>query len=237
MNIKKRIMIVALAVCIISVLSLGSLAWFSYTDEVSNTFKVADSDTDGSPDFSIDVKESKTDAEGNKGDLDNDGVYDLTDDGNVYENIAPNEIILKDPAVTNTGDYSQYVRVNLVISKNFADQVAEEQGVAAAGIDMEVLFPGFDNDLWAENEFDESTYADYYIYAYYYDGVLGKGETINVFNQVHIPEGFEVGDMNFGTDGFKVNVKADAIQSDNIQGPAKAAFDSVNWTIGTVFQD
>jgi hypothetical protein len=43
--------------------------------------------------------------------------------------------------------------------------------------------------------------------------------------------------MNYGTDGFQIIVKADAVQSDNIEGPAHLAFTSIaNWPIGTSYK-
>lgn len=232
---KKKVLIVALAVCLVAILSIGTLAWYNYTDEVTNKFMVADSDQDGAPDFAIDVKESATDGDGNKVDADNDGEYDLTDTGNTYTDLAPGDLIFKDPVVTNTGDYAQWVRVNLLISKDFADQIAEEQGVAAEAIDMATLLPGFDAAMWSDSEFNDTAYTDYYIYAYYYAGELGADEAISVFTGVQIPETFTQEDMVYGTDGFQIIVKADAIQSENIAGPAKSAFATAAWEIGTAY--
>ncbi len=237
MNLSKRkVLVVALAVCLVAILSIGTLAWFNYTDEVTNKFMVADSDQDGAPDFAIDVKESATDEDGNKVDADGDEEYDLTDTGNTYTAIAPGDLIFKDPVVTNTGDYSQWVRVNLLISKDFADQIAQEQGVEAENIDMEILLPGFDSTMWDDSEFDDAVYTDYYIYAYYYVNELGADESISVFTGVQIPEAFTQEDMVYGTDGFQIIVKADAIQSENIADSAKEAFVTAGWEIGTTYE-
>ena len=232
---KKKVLVVALAVCLVAILSIGTLAWFNYTDEVTNKFMVADSDQDGAPDFAIDVKETATDEEGNPVDADGDGEDDLTDTGNTYTAIAPGDLIFKDPVVTNTGDYSQWVRVNLQISKDFADQIAEEQGVTAEDLDLATLLPGFDATMWDDSEFDDAAYADYYIYALYYGAELAAGDTISVFTGVQIPETFVQEDMIYGTDGFQIIVKADAIQTDNIAGPAKDAFATAGWEIGTAY--
>ena len=41
---KKKVFVTALAVCLIAILSMGSLAWFSHKDSVYNEFFVADSE-------------------------------------------------------------------------------------------------------------------------------------------------------------------------------------------------
>lgn len=233
---KKKVFVAALAICLIAILSMGTLAWFNASDEVTNTFMVADSDSDGTPDFSIDVKETKLDESGNKVDEDEDGVYDFTDEGNTYNKIAPGDLLFKDPVVTNTGDYSQWVRVNILISKDFADQVKEAQGVTdVEAINMAELLTGFDGALWASGEFNDTKYTDYYIYSYYYANELAKDETISVFTGVKIPSKFTQADMNYGTDGFKIIVRAEAIQSDNLAGPAQSAFAAAGWTVGETY--
>ena len=59
---KKRVFAVALAVCLIAILSLGSLAWFTDSDQVDNEFLIAGSQ-DGDKDkvFSVDVWEKTPD--------------------------------------------------------------------------------------------------------------------------------------------------------------------------------
>ena len=53
---KKKVVALALAVCLIAVLSMGSLAWFTDDDSVTNDFFIAGSE-DQDPDkvFSVDV--------------------------------------------------------------------------------------------------------------------------------------------------------------------------------------
>ena len=41
---KKKVLVTALAVSLIAILSLGTVACFNAKDEITNTFKVADSD-------------------------------------------------------------------------------------------------------------------------------------------------------------------------------------------------
>ena len=97
MTNKKKVFVVAVAVCLIAILSLSSLAWFSDADEVTNNFQVAGGENED-PDeiFSIDVMEAV--------DLDGDGKVDATvgydDDPNfvneaLYENIMPGDMLLE----------------------------------------------------------------------------------------------------------------------------------------------
>ena len=57
---KTKVVALALAVCLIAILSMGSLAWFTDDDSVTNDFLIAGSE-DQNPDdvFSVDVWEDK----------------------------------------------------------------------------------------------------------------------------------------------------------------------------------
>ena len=65
---KKKVLVASLAISLIAILSLGTLAWFSDSDEVTNKFHVAGGE-DSKPDeiFSVDVMEAV--------DADEDGTY------------------------------------------------------------------------------------------------------------------------------------------------------------------
>ena len=41
---KKKVFVTALAICLVAILSMGSLAWFNASDTITNKFKIADSD-------------------------------------------------------------------------------------------------------------------------------------------------------------------------------------------------
>ena len=58
-NTKKKVFVVALAICLVAIISMGSLAWFTASDSVDNTFKIADSNDDANDVFSIDLYEKK----------------------------------------------------------------------------------------------------------------------------------------------------------------------------------
>ena len=77
---KKKVFVTALAGCLVAILSMGSLAWFSAQDSVTNNFYVADSE-DNNPDdiFSVDVYE--------KYDSDGDGNPEEYQKGITYDDI------------------------------------------------------------------------------------------------------------------------------------------------------
>lgn len=232
---KKKVFVAALALCLIAILSMGSLAWFNANDEVTNTFKVADSDDpDTAPDFSVKIEETTADSSS-------------TTQSRTYENILPGEKLAKDPTITNTStSYDQFIRVNVIISKTFADQVAEQQNKKDASgalvpsqLDFSLLFDGFDATKYeAVRDFDSTTYADYYIYAYYLKDELAPNATHTVFTKVNIPGNFVQEDLAYGT--FNINVKAEAIQTKYIKDgtgaevtTASAAFSAVGWETGS----
>ena len=218
---KKNILLVSLLVCAVAILSLGTLAWFNATADVTNTFKVSTSASDGTPDFSVEVWETK-----------NDGTTDTTTDGNVYENIAPGDKIAKNPTVENTGDYDQYIRVYVTFS-DYAE-IAQAYADHAQNFDLRTWL-NVDNTVWfADDELTAvDTTADTITYGYYLRSVLKKNDdtatddTAVLFTEVSIPTWFEQEDMQYSTDGFTVNVLAQAIQSANTGDTAKTAF--LNW--------
>ena len=101
---KKKLFVAALAICLVAILSMGTLAWFTAQDDVTNKFYIASSDdTDPDDIFSIDVKENTP-----AGDDDQDGYE--------YKDVLPNDVLKKEVIVENTGYYDQYVRVTVTVS-------------------------------------------------------------------------------------------------------------------------
>ena len=56
---KNKVLVVAIAICLIATLSMGTLAWFFDTDTITNKFPIADSLTS----FEIDVWEKVPDGD------------------------------------------------------------------------------------------------------------------------------------------------------------------------------
>ena len=214
---KKKVFTLALAVCLIAILSLGSLAWFTDDDTVTNDFLIAGSD-DGDPDdvFSVDVWE-KNDPNGEKEQV-----------GFDYEDILPGDDLYKEVNVENTGAYDQYVRLTVTVTDAHIWQA----------IHGEVYVPlnKIATDLNANFETWSIVYdadKDTLTYVLYYNAILPfEGEdVVNVFTNVAIPEELDRYQAAEMVGGFSINVVAEAVQTKNVGNNAPEAFETVNMAV------
>lgn len=227
---KKKVFASALAVCMIAILSFGTLAWFNATDEVTNTFKVATNENDTDPTFSIKV--SETDYE----------TGTETTDGVIYWNVLPGDVIAKNPKIENTGDYDQWIRVSVTMTKaNYWKQFG-------GSLKFTDLFEGSTYGLasnvgntaekWllVANEVvaDADGNAVWYLYL---NTKLSPKDYVTVFEKVKIDEDFTLEEVLSLGGEFTITVKADALQSDNTGNNAVEAFAKVGWTEGAAFVD
>lgn len=239
---KKKLLSLALVVIMIAILSFGTLAWFNDTDSVTNEFHVADSDQDGKPDFSVDVIESTTDENGEKPGTPN------ADGGFSYDKLLPGDTLSKIVWTENTGDYDQWIRVNVTISDWSvwekaiikalkADGETNIGNVAINDYVYTTLLEGFDRNLYLSKGYrNDDTVNDTTTYTLYYKEIVKPGDSFQVMQNVKIPGVLEQEDMNFGTDGFTITVKAEAVQVDNLKATSSvAAFEEVGWEIGTEY--
>ncbi len=226
---KKKVFILALAVCLIAILSMSTLAWFNATDDVKNDFMFDDSDGDGTPDFKVDVYE--TDKNGNPRPA-----------GKEYPHVAPGAVLPKDPTVKNTGDYDMYTRV-VVTLDNATAWIKASDKYSIADDDnciLEEMVEIHQNWVRFDNPVYDAT-ANTLTYVYYHNGIVEAGvKTAPLFTQVTIPTAPQQEDLRFTDDKFSITVKADAIQSDNIiadgatitGNEAYTAFATANWAAG-----
>ena len=207
---KKKVFVTALAICLIAIISMGTLAWFNASDSITNEFKIADSDGDGTPDFSVDVWEN---------DPADPTVKDQ--DGVTYTDIAPGDVIAKNPTVENTGDYDQWIRVYVT----FDDWAVIEAACQNQGISSDVRgWLDVDAAAWTADNNATVVENNTVTYVYYYNYKLTKDQTATLFNNVTIPGEFEQEDMKFTSGNFTITVKAEALQADNTGDTAQAAF-------------
>lgn len=227
---KKKLFVAALAVCLVAILSMGTLAWFSDSDVVDNKFMIADtSDNTESDIFNIDLWEITP------------GSEERNESGYTYDDILPGDSLKKDVFVKNTGYYDQYVRVIVTISD--AQKWLE---VLPANIAPEVLaaqiFKGLDLSKWDHiyNNLSDDPDAEDLIYVLYYKDILkSTDEAINVFDSIEIPNYFDQEDMAKFDNEFTINVRAQAVQTENVvpdtitQGKTAAweAFNTVGMSI------
>ena len=239
---KKKLLSLSLVVIMIAILSFGTLAWFNDTDSVTNEFYVADSDGDGTPDFSVEVVESTTDEDGEK------PGTPKEDGGFIYDHLLPGDTLSKIVWVENTGDYDQWIRINITISDWSvwekaitkalkADGVATVGDTAVNGYVYTKLLDGFERSLYLEKGYLNNDAAkDTRTYTLYYKKILKPGDAFQVMQNIKIPTVLEQEDMKFGTDGFTVTIKAEAVQAGNLKATSSvAAFEEVGWKIGTEY--
>lgn len=207
---KKKVFVTALAICLIAIISMGTLAWFNASDSITNEFKIADSNGDGTPDFSVDVWEN---------DPADPTVKDQ--DGVTYTDIAPGDKLAKNPTVENTGDYDQWIRVYVT----FDDWAVIEAACQNQGISSDVrAWLDVDAAAWTADNNATVVANNTVTYVYYLNSKLAKDQTAVLFNNVTIPGDFEQEDMKFTSGNFTITVKAEALQADNTGDTAQAAF-------------
>ena len=214
---KRKVFVAALAISLVAIISMGTLAWFSDSDSVQNEFYVADStDTDPDDIFSVEVFE--------RVDTDGDGVIDaaLFENGFNYKDVLPGDLLVKEPVVRNTGYYSQYIRVIVTIS----DATAWLNAVGE-NIDMNTVFVGFDETKWTNIEKKIAGETDTVTYVLYYDGILESGNDITLFTDVKIPESLTQAQAAAFNGNFTIDVKAQAVQTENVGANAFEAFKTV----------
>lgn len=219
---KKKLISLSLVIIMIAILSFGSLAWFSDSDDVTNNFYIASSD-DTNPDdiFSVDVWENTPDGEKDQ-------------DGYEYKDILPGDELEKDVYVENTGYYDQYIRVTVTISD-------AQAWIAALGANFNTadVFDGFDATQWTHiwNNLSENPNAEEIVYVLYYKDILEAGGKINVFDAVKIPTSLTQEQAAAFAGGFTIDIKADAVQTENVVPEGTATEDAAWAAFKTVEQN
>lgn len=220
---KRKIFIVALSVCLVAILSLGTLAWFTAEDSVTNNFYVGDTDTDADEVFGIDLWENR-DTNGD-GDYDDNGDAEKAE-GLTYETILPGEILSKEPHLENTGIHPQYVRAIVTVTEADILKVAMTPKDSEVSVweDVKLFLPGT-SDKW-ELAHKYYTNKDTFVFVYYYNEVLEAGATTEqLFDAVVIPTELTK-EQAAEMDKFTINILGQAIQSEHLADVtnAKEAF-------------
>ena len=215
---KKKVFVAALAVCLVAIISMGTLAWFSDSDFVKNDFMITDS-TVTNPDevFSVDIYETKVDENGNVV-TDANGKPETTDAGNTYDNIAPGDVLTKDPTVKNTGTYNQWVRVKVTLS-NAENWLALFKKY---NLTLNDLFTNIDSDAWVGVE-DYTITGGAMTFTYFLKDQLAPNQTVTLFDKVTIPEIFDQTDI-YAVKEFALTFVAEAVQVENTKDNAVDAF-------------
>ena len=205
---KKKLMAIALAVCVVAVLAAGaSLAYFTdKTDAANNTF------TMGNVKIALDETD-RTKTDGSR-----------TAAGNTYTNLYPGMDMVKDPIVHNTGRNDAWVRVIVRVANGaaFMDKFAI---APYASSPLEGLTHGLGVG-WQITASTKDTATNDMVYTIVYNTVLKPGEsTPAVFEKLYIPATFGNGEMaaityknaqNESVNGFTMSIHAEAIQSEGL---------------------
>lgn len=209
---KKKVFTLALAVCMIAILSMGSLAWFTDSDEVKNNFLIAGSN-DNDPDdiFSVNVYEQR-DTNGD-GDFNEPEDVEYEEDGLTYNNILPGDELSKIAHVENTGAYDQYIRVTVKINNAAIWKACLGDNFNDATLLS--LFGGFDIASWSE--ITTGVVGNEIVITMYYNEILDVDGDIVVFDTVKIPNELTRDQTAYlGANGFSISVTADAVQTENL---------------------
>lgn len=213
---KKKVFVVALAICLIASISIGTLAWFNDSESVDNKFLFATTEDD-TADEVFDVVLDEPNAPADK----------------EYTDIEPGAVLAKDPTITNAGYYDQYIRVTVTIknAEMFVKHIMEGNSKFRAEV-----FENFDETKWVSTNIDgvEDTAANTITYTFYYNGILAGEQTTDankissetLFTAVIIPgeslSREDIAELNKAavdagaTKSFEINVKADAVQTENV---------------------
>ncbi|MBQ8338252.1 MAG: hypothetical protein IJY33_03830 [Oscillospiraceae bacterium] len=200
---KKKVLVVAIAVCLVAILSFGTLAWFTATDEAENIFMVS-TDSEQKPDFKLDLFEHEADENGK--------VSDTEVETNTYDNVAPGDEFFKDPTVRNDGQYDMWVRISVTL-----DDYSAWEAVLGDDYDFSAILNGVSADWTLDN-----TTVGTDTLVFYKNTELASGDDSTLFTGISIP-GEEFTVANIPTK-FNLKLVADAIQSDNTGTSAQAAF-------------
>ena len=215
-NSKKKLFVVAVAVCLIAILSFTTLAWFNDSESVTNKFEVVTSE-DQFPDdiFSVDVYEEV--------DTDGDGVMEKVEEGSTtFKNVVPGDALPKAPYVENTGRYAQWVRLTITFNSQDAWYVIND-GTVGGPLALLDFADDFDTN-WVGGSYSDADGK--YTYVYYLKTPLAPEAKVATFTTVNIPTTLEQADLfSIQGEALEITVLAEAVQVDNVPATsAKEAF-------------
>ena len=242
MNAKKKIFAVALAVCMVSIISFSTLAWFNASESVTNKFMVTSTGSgvgdDNKPEdkiFSIDLWE-KVDVNGD-GIVEDNELVSYRQDGLTgwdYKDVLPGVKYHKEPTVENTGSYDQYIRMVVTVS-----DYNMFKSVLGDGYDLGKVFGGHDETKWTRDTITPDVSGDTVTYVYYLnDKLVPTGKAV-LFTDVTLPGVLTQKDMSDMGGQFEIKIQADAIQANGLGDTvtnAKTAFESIGWYANKTYE-
>lgn len=213
MKTKSKALLLALcAVLLVAASVLGTLAYLTSRDQVTNTFTVGK--------VALDLWEHEIDANGK-------ATEETTDKGNEYVDIMPGHTYSKDPTVTVKADSeASYVRLMVTVTYNEAADAVLEKYNYTSWFDW--------NENWEMPAAPTTVKADGKItrtYEFRYKGVNGvMAETTQdtelpaLFTKIMIPQNLTNTELATLED-LKIDIVANAIQADGFAN-ADAAWEA-----------
>ena len=218
---KKKVFIIALAVCL-AVLSIAgsSIAYFTDTAEYTNVF------TAGNVDITLtEAVAAKNATTGNIEIADASNRIDYNAD-TVYNPLFPKQVIAKDPVIKNVGSESAYVGAVITITNGNGtiDEVlstAATAGKITCVTDFIKGLPATGVTVTTVTDGENGPVIGFKIYVVY-DAPLAKDNSVSVFTGMEIPKLWDNAEMAY-VNGLQVKVEAYAVQTAGMTNGALAA--------------
>ena len=209
----KALLLTLCAVLLVAASVLGTMAYLTSTDEVTNTFTVGQ--------VKIKLDEAKANPDGSLV-ANADRVK-----ANEYK-LLPGHTYNKDPMVTVlSGSESSYVKMTVTFSKaNELDAI-----FAPGGADLTSIFNGYDAAKWIAKGNTKDATANTRTYEFWYKETVGAPTTADValdalFDSITVP-GTITNEQLATIEGMTITVNAYAIQADGFAN-AEAAWAAFN---------
>ena len=233
---KKKILAIVLCIAMLAIAIVGgTMAYFTDTKAVQNTFTV------GNVAITLTEAAVKLDNERTSdtyGDWLKDDSKPRAETGVDYGKLYPGQTIYKDPTIKNTGSEDAYVAAKVTVTSDgdihsyknddgtytYMLGVAQEYDnininvLASGGMVSEQsaektwnnLYPVYETatcTIYQEADREKNTYV---FYVFVTEAMIEEQE-VTLFTQLHIPEGWDNAEMA-GFENFKINIEAFATQ-------------------------
>lgn len=200
---KKKLITIMLIVCVAAItVSTASLAYFTDTKTVENTFAVGD--------VTIKLDEAKVELVNEHAQL---IAGERTENNQSYGKLYPGFEIQKDPTITNAGSEAAYVGAKVVISTT--------NGITDANCFEDLLNGGLLADATnatVSKRINANTYEIYIVYK----AELANSASVKLFETLSVPDNYDNAKMA-QLEGMKITVTAYAVQSVGMNYGALAA--------------
>ena len=203
----KALLLTLCAVLLVAASVMGTMAYFTSTDEVKNTFTIGQ--------IKIKLDEAKANADGS--------LVEGADrvKANSYK-LLPGYTYNKDPMVTVLeGSESSYVKMTVT----FSNAKELDAIFAPTGADMTSIFNGYDSATWISKGNTEDTTANTRTYEFWYKEAVGAPdddvELDALFDSITVPG--TITNAQLATiEGMTITVNAYAIQAAGFTDAAEA---------------